>query len=319
MININEHTDSTDGQEPARQLAIAITHLIIVCTIVALTHYLTRFTVMTSAILATLPIAIYLNRGLVNPGPNKIVATDNPLSRTQFEDGGTQYIIYQTGLSLKYAWERTSAEEINIENADPIGSRELTITIDDVALEVKIKGMWRVYLPNLSMFIQNVDELEVTLNQMKAMMSQVLEEHCAKEYSGQRADKQIGTERVRQNQSAIIDHVLKTVRPRYLKEGIDLIDLNFERCDYSQETQKELNKLIELRSIQKMADNIGSDPQAYENFRLVAAAAGKPGVTLKKDVREIIMTSETAESLKNISVGGAIAAGLMDETKEAKK
>lgn len=311
MVNLNETTDSFDGNKPTRQITITLTHVSIISVIIIMVMLFFGTSFIVSALLATPLVVFYLLNGIVSPSQDAIRATDNIFAQTIFIDGGTKYIIYQR-LGWKYVWERDQGFEVNIENQDPLGSRELTVTIGDIALEMKIKGMWRVFLPRLSMFIQNKKNLDVTLNQMKAFMCQTLEEYCSLTFRDD--GDTFGVDLVRQSQSQIAQYVLDQVNKEYLCEGIQLTRINFERCDYSKETQVQLNQLIELRAIKKIASSVSGTDDPLEAFRLAAAAAGKKGVTVSKEeqVRTVIMDPKVAEAIAKMGVGGAIAAGLLD-------
>lgn len=318
----NEQHDSIDGNDTSRQVTILCIHFVCVLILFflgailqglliaaagfpsAAITYLTSWSfVPLNIIFAGVPIYIYLSHGYINPKANTIIGTDNPLSRSQFQDGGTQFIVYQSGIALKYAWERVEANEVDIENQQALGSESLAITLQNgIALHFEIKGMWRVYLPFLSAFIQNANKKEVTLTQLKSLMNQTLEQICCIYRD---------SNQVRSNLSVIVKQLFESVRPQYLEYGIELTELNFSKCDYSEETQKELDKLVELQAVSRIAENMG-DP---EKFRLAAAAAGKSGVKVTKDIREIVMSPETAKAVKEMGIGGAIATGLHETTK----
>ncbi len=316
MINI-EQTDSIDGDNPSRQATILIVHILCILGISLTTtffqvlllliagfeefakEYLKNGSFLPLTLLLSIPpIWWYLKNGYLNPGANRIQATDNQFSPSQFVDGGTQFIVYQAGFALRYPWERLQGREVTVENQEALGTKTVTITIKKAAIEVRVKGLWRVYLPRLSFFIQNIENREIVLEQLKSLINQTLEEFCANQCKD--------TNDARKRQTEIAKHIFDVVYPVYLEYGIELVALNFSKFDYSEDTQKELNKILELEATREVAERIKNP----EKFRLAAAASGKAGVKVSKDIREIKMTPKTAEALSKMGLGGAVALGL---------
>lgn len=310
--------DTIDGNESSRQIMITLTHICVlfggfmmigifqaILLEIAGSNglmYLTSGAFIPLTFLIWVLLAWwYIPKGYINPRANRIQATDNIWDREYFEDGSTCFIVYQTGFALKYAWERLHGKEVEIEMEKALDCEKFTITIQDIALEVKIQGMYRIWVPRLSAFLQNIENQSATiLKQLQAELNQEIEAYASTFES---------TDHVRKHQNTIIRYVLGQVQETYRDYGINLVKLNFARCDYSTETQKELNKLLELKGIEKVATGI----QDQEKFRLAAAAAGKPGIKVSKEIKEIVMSPATAEALSKMSLGGAIALGLNQE------
>lgn len=311
--------DTINGNDPDRQMMVGITHLTVLvggflfiglfqALILAIAGLETQaldyilsgtFIPLTFLIWAFLTI-LYCYHGFVNPKANEIQATDNIWAREYFDDGGTRFIAYHE-FGFKYVWERLQGKKIEIEAERALECEITTITIKKVALEMKLAGMWRIYIPRISTFIQNIKtESAIVLAQLQAELNQEAEMFCSTWYTD--------TDQVRQDQVTVITHLLNKLVGKYQNYGIHLVELSFKKCDYSADTQKELNKILELEAIREVSEKI--TPENTEAFRLAAAAAGKGGVKVSKDIREIVMTPETAQAIEKMGPAGALLVGL---------
>lgn len=326
MINIEEQTDSLDGKKRERQIAILIVDIGLLALsfilimgfeylIFSLAGYSEKafdyienilpFTFLVWA-LAWLGIAQF---GFVNPKGNHIQATHNPISPERLPEGGTQFIIYQTGWALKYLWEQKQGPEIQIENEVNLEGDLTTVSIKKIALEMKLSILYRVYLPRLSSYLQNRVEangMMDILKQLKAACNQYIEEA---------ASKKTDTEEVRGDQTGILTTMLGRICPEALHYGINILRANFSKCDYSIETQKELNKILEARGIKQIADEMGLDDKGRA-LELAAVAAGKPGAKVTRTIFEVVMTPEVADAAKAAGPAAAVlfAAGRTTNT-----
>jgi hypothetical protein len=318
-MNIEE-TDSINGNDPSRQMIILMTHVLVIMSafigIIGFQFLLFVLSGNRSQGIEFIrsgnfiPIAFlltalfgwwYLAKGFVNPFANRIQATDNQWSRSQFEDGSTQFIVYQSGFALKYFWERRQGRQVEVEMEKALECETISITIKRIALQIKLRGMYRVWTPRLSAFLQNIEnDSVVILKQLKADLNQTVEA-----YASQFQD----TEHVRIHQQTIAQHALNSVQNKYRQYGINLIDIKFEKCDYSDDTQRELNKVLELNAMKDVA--VGMDQAEAEAFRTVAAAAGKTGVKL--NVNRYEANAEFMAAMEKMGPTGALLMGLNNQ------
>lgn len=323
-MNINQ-TDSFDGNEPGRQMMILITHISVLIAsfvfitllqfgILAIVDLSLAISYLTSG--AFLPLTFllwilfswwYLKDGYVDPQGNLIQATDNMWSRKHFADGSTCFTVYQKW-GLTYKWERRQGKQIEVQKEKTfMGKDTLNVTIKKVALEMKPKVMYRVWLPRLSAFLQNIeDNSAVILGQLESKINQEVETYASMFAS---------TEQVQQHQQTILDYVLGQVRDKYREHGIDVIEINFDRCDYSAKTQEELNKVLELTAMMEISK--GMSQSDAEAFRTVAAAGGKSGVKL--NVNRYEANAEFANAMDKIGPTGAILMGLNQSSQGGNK
>ncbi len=316
-MNIDE-TDTIDGNNISRQITIGFTHITVLIAVFMLIGLFQAAIIMISgkenaAITyltsgAFLPLTFvfwvlfsiwYLKDGYVNPKANQIQATDNPWARKRFEDGSTCFIVYQK-LGLTYKWEQRQGKQIEVEKEEPLDCELFTITVKHVALEMKLKVMYKVWLPRLSSFIQNIaDNSAVVLGQLKIKLAQEVEIYASMFES---------TDQVRRYQNIILDYALGQVQEKYRQHGIDVVELNFARCDYSARTQEELNKVLVLNAVKEVSNGMTqSDAQA---FSTVAAATEKGSIKINVNRHEA--NDAFLQAMKNMVPAGAILMGMQN-------
>lgn len=318
MQNI-PNTDTINGSDPIRQMTILTVDILLMFVswqaiklfqflLLTISHkerwaaayfHGTYYVPVTLAMWAILWITLFANKGIVFVPPNHVQASDNPLNRHLFDDGATQFYAY-SNISLTYLWEKKEGMPVSIEKEDSCLGDETTITIGGIGTVVKISGMWRVYKPRLSAFLQNhihkggTDKMwQHILAAINQNVETIAVQLCA--------DSDI----LRANQDLITSTACTSLLSFTRKYGIELLSLKFQKCDFSSDTQKEMDKTIILQAVAKSAHDLrekakndGEEITMERAMELAMIAAGKTNKNIS--VSRIEMDPATAEALKNL-------------------
>ena len=230
-------------------------------------------------------ILIHFNKHFwVNPSGNKVLPTINSLSPAMLEDGGTLFTVYTAGFALKWPWERPTGKEIDIEKEQVCSSKDFTVTVDRTALELELSIAWRPHTTFLSAFLQNEGESGDILKQIIAKAKQYVEEIMAHPYY-KNDEEMDGAERIRAEQTHILEYVHVRLQNFADHLGIEIFDLSFSKCDYDVKTQERLNKHIETRVVAEISKELHKNGVAPDKApELAAIMAGVKGVELKRNV-----------------------------------
>ncbi len=323
-------SDSTDGKNPDRQFTIIMTYLLsFMLTWLVLEWFqklifgLAHMSAFSKAYFQGgyyIPITLFIwgifwisvfsnGKGWQIVKGNFAKATINPFDSKILSTGGTKFIVYQTGFSLSYPWETSHGKEIELDKEVTTACDLTTITVKNISLHVILVITYRIFPEGLSTYLQNlvVGESEPqVLKQIKASANQRLEVEAAKLKN---------TEEVRKEQSKLIEKILPELDTEAKKLGIEITAIKFSKCDYSQETEKELNKSIEATVVAEIAKSI--KPENVEAYKIAAAATGKPGFDIKSTTFEIKADPEIVALLKGLDPG-VLSAFIVSKTVEGK-
>lgn len=320
MKKIDE-SDSINGKAPLRQFTLAVFYLFVVIFLgytlvrevitilfVAIPFGLEsankfdQWSYIPSVAVYSILFLIYCKHFYVTSEGNKVVATINTFFPAYLADGSTRFIIYWTGFALKWPWERVQIEGTEIEKEMFYDTPVFKITVAKTVLEVVLRIAWKPCMETLSTFLQNSkkEETEQVIQQISAKMRQILEVE---------ASKSNDPEKVRGSQGEF-SNLIQTAVENFAKSlGFTIVDVSFSKCDYDDDTQKRLNKIIETSVVDEIATNLRATGVSPERAsELAAVMAGVNGVKIDRKIWELVSTPEIADAIKK---AGPAAAALL--------